>query len=353
MSAATLAAVALALAADATRFDFIEIHMACEVRVHLYAPDETVARRAARAAFDRVRDWDDALTDWRQDSPAMRLPRHAGESQDTSGRLRKALTEGDRLGRETFGAFDIGLGALTRLWRAARKDGHEPTPQALAEARASSGREAWRFDATTGRFTALREGVRTDFGGIGQGLAADDALAALRQAGCDSALVDVSGDIAIGAPPPGHAGWTIDVQPEFAGQPSERLELHDCGLSTSGDRAQRAQVDGRTMSHILDPCTGRPLASPRQATVVAADATTADALATAMCVLPADRCEALCGRLALAARLDRAPDDGGIRPLAGWNSLRRASSCPAAAPSAPEAPRPSPAPEASGPPCSR
>ncbi len=353
MIAAAVALAAGALAAEPARFDFVEIHMACEVRIHLYAQDEAQARAAARRAFDRVHAWDEALTDWNQASPAMRLPSSAGATATVDGRLATALAAAARYSRETDGAFDASLGAVTRLWRAARRSGKAPAAETLAQARAACGAGAWSFDAATGRFTALRDGVRMDFGGVGQGLAADDALAALREDGCASAMVDVSGDIAVGAPPPGRAGWTILVEPEFGGQPAERLELHDCGVSTSGDRAQRAEVDGRTVSHILDPSTGVPLARPRQATVVAGDATTADALATALCVMTAERCQRTCAALRATARLDRTAEDGGVRELPGWRQLRRASSSPAVGPKAPEAPRPSPAPEASGPPCSR
>lgn len=326
--------------------------MAVAVRIVLHADGEAQARSAARSAFDRVKAWDDALTDWRADSDAMRLPQSAGESTTVGGRLATALEVGDRFSKATEGALDPAIGRLTRLWREARRAGTRPEAAALAAARAACGRAAWSWEGDTRRFSARRDGVRMDFGAIGQGLAADDALAALREAGCPAALVDVSGDIAIGAPPPGEAGWRIRIEPEFDTQPADDLLLHDCGVSTSGDRGQRAQVSGRTVSHILDPATGEPLPTPRQATVVAIDATSADALATALCVLDAARAAGLARTFHAAARLDRAPTDGGIQPLPGWADLRRASSSPAAAPSAPEAPRPSTASEASGPPCS-
>jgi len=49
---------------------------------------------------------------------------------------------------------------------------------------------------------------------------------------------------------------------------------------------QRRVVDGREVSHLIDPRTGEPVAHVLSATVVAPDAMTADALATAACVLP-------------------------------------------------------------------
>lgn len=326
--------------------------MAVPVRIVVHAESEEQARAAARSAFDRVRAWDDALTDWREGSDAMRLPQRAGESTVVEGRLAVALDAADRFGDATAGALDPAIGRLTRLWREARRAGTRPDGASLAVARQACSHAAWKWEPGARRFTALRDGVRMDFGAIGQGLAADDALAALRDAGCPSSLVDVSGDIAMGSPPPGEAAWRVVVEPEFDAQPTEHLLLHDCGVSTSGDRAQRARIDGRTVSHIIDPATGEPLPAPRQATVVARDATTADALATALCVVDATHAERMARAFGAQARLDRTPAEGGIQPLPGWADLTRASSSREAGSSAPEAPRPSPASEASSPPCS-
>lgn len=352
MIGAALLAYALSVPAS-QRFDFTERHMGVEVRVRLYAPDEATARSAARAAFDRVRAWDEALSDWHEDSDAMRLPHHAGDATIVDGRLAQAL-DASVLAREaTGGAFEPSLGALTRVWRQARRERRAPDAATLQAARDASGAGSFQWNPATRRFTAMRDGVRLDFGAIAQGIAADDALRALREGGCAQALVDVSGDIAVGAPPPDADGWRIQIEAEFDDQPTDMLLVHDCGVSTSGDRAQRTMVDGSAASHILDPGTGIPLVAPRQATVVAADATTADVMATALCVLPAETCRSIAAAHHLAARLDRTPAEGGVQPLEGWHVIRRASSCPADAPWAPAAAHPSPASKASDPPCSR
>ena len=351
-----IGAVLLACALTASewhRFDFTERHMGVEVRVHLYADSEAAARAAARAAFDRVHAWDEALSDWHAGSDAMRLPQRAGEAATARGLLAEALDASARASEATRRAFDPSLGTLTLLWRDARRANAAPDARALRSALHASGPQSFRWDSASRRFTALREGVRLDFGAIAQGLAADDALQSLREAGCHHALVDVSGDIAVGAAPPDADGWRIEIEAEFDDQPADLLLLHDCGVSTSGDRAQRSTLAGHTVSHILDPETGMPLTAPRQATVIAADATTADAMATALCVLPGDTCRSIAAAQHLAARLDRTPAEGGVQPLGGWRLLRRASSCPAAEPSAPAAAHPSTASEASDPPCSR
>ncbi len=342
--------VALLAAALAARHEFREIHMGVEVCIVLHADDTERAATAARAAFDRVQAWDDALSDWRPDTPAQRLPAHAGGSQRVDGRLRSALDASWRMGMVTAGGFDAGLGSLTRLWREARRTGSMPEDDAIARAQACAGRQAWAWDATESLFTARHDGVRMDFGAIGQGLAADDALEALREAGCPHALVDVSGDIAVGDAPPGEPGWRIEVEPGVDGQTRETLLLQRVAVSTSGDAVQATRIAGKLVGHIVDPSTGRPLRAPRQSTVIAANAATADAVATALCILPLDQAMAVARSATIAARIDRRPDDEGVHSIGRWNEIRRASSDPAAAPPAPAAAHPSPASAASDPP---
>ena len=67
------------------------------------------------------------------------------------------------------------------------------------------------------------------------------------------------------------------------------LELSLAAVATSGDTSQFLEIDGRHYSHILDPHTGLGLTNRIAVTVIAPDAATADALASALSVLGADR----------------------------------------------------------------
>jgi thiamine biosynthesis lipoprotein len=120
--------------------------------------------------------------------------------------------------------------------------------------------------------------MQLDAGGIAKGYAADEALAALRRSGISSALIAVSGDIAVGDPPPGQSGWRVRVK-------DETLTLKNAGVSTSGDDFQYLEVDGIRYSHIIDPRTGMPLRNSVNVFVIARTAMEADALATAKSVL--------------------------------------------------------------------
>jgi thiamine biosynthesis lipoprotein len=101
-------------------------------------------------------------------------------------------------------------------------------------------------------------------------------------------LVAGGGDIAVGAPPPGRAGWKIAIDdPSSQGQASPcTLVLHDVAISTSGDTRQFAIVEGQRYSHIINPADGLGLRYRGSTTVIAPDGAMADALATALSILP-------------------------------------------------------------------
>jgi thiamine biosynthesis lipoprotein len=133
----------------------------------------------------------------------------------------------------------------------------------------------------------VNPGMRLDLGGIGMGFAIDRTLELLRRRGVVSAMIDASGDIGVSAAPPHATGWKIAVAPldPTAGTAPETLLLAEAAITTSGDAHQGVEIDGRRYSHIVDPRTGLGVEGLSAVTVIARDATTADALATAASVL--------------------------------------------------------------------
>jgi thiamine biosynthesis lipoprotein len=243
------------------------------VTITLYAESDEQARRGFVAAFSRVRALDAILSDYNPDSELSRVCEIPGTA---SLELTAVITRAQRLARETGGAFDITTGALTALWRNARKQRRLPSPEAIAVARSLSGYQELQIEDR--RIRCLKPGMRLDAGGIAKGFAADEALAALRSSGITSALVVLSGDIAAGAPPPGLPGWRVQVQEHV-------FTLANAAVSTSGDEFQHVTLDGVRYSHILDPRTGMALPNTRPVSVIARTAIESDSRATAFAVL--------------------------------------------------------------------
>jgi thiamine biosynthesis lipoprotein len=273
------------------RHTFAEPHMGTRIQITVYAADEATARRAARAAFDRVAALDGIMSDYRPTSELMRLCQQAGgEPVRVSEDLFQVLSRSQDLSRRSGGAFEVTVGPVVRLWRAARKDRKLPEAGELARARELGGFDKVKLDPKARTVQLTRAGMQLDLGGIAKGYAADAAQAVLKKHGITRALVAAGGDIVVSGPPPGREGWSVGIAPlERPGKPARSLVLRDAAVSTSGDIEQFVEIDGKRYSHIVDPKTGLGLVGRSSVTVLAPCGTASDGLATAVSVLGPER----------------------------------------------------------------
>ncbi len=265
--------------------------MGTTFRVVAYAEDQRTADRAFERAFRRISGLDDALSDYRDSSELSRITSEAvGHAVPISEDLFNVLSAADTLARQSDGAFDITIGSLSRLWRRARRQLELPPPKDLETALAETGYRLVTLDAARRTVRFARAGIRLDAGGIAKGYAADRALEEVVASGLPHALVAAGGDLAIGRPPPGRAGWQVTLAGLDAerGAPASPIVVARCGISTSGDAEQWAEIGGVRYSHIIDPRTGTALKGRRSVSVIASDATSSDMLATALSVLGPD-----------------------------------------------------------------
>ena len=118
------------------------------VRVTVYTPDEQTAKAAFRAAFDRIRDLDDILSDYKPDSELNRITKTAvGRAMPVSEDLFTVLRASQELADATGGAFDITQAPVIRLWREARRTGRVPDAAALRDAAKRAGFRKLHLDA--------------------------------------------------------------------------------------------------------------------------------------------------------------------------------------------------------------
>jgi thiamine biosynthesis lipoprotein len=140
------------------------------------------------------------------------------------------------------------------------------------------------WTARTGGVVSVRpRGPNTprDVDALGKAYIIDRAAMAAAAAapGIDGVLLNIGGDIAA-------RGCACDIavadprMPHENAAPLTLIRLHNAAIATSGAYARGA--------HLRDARTGQPAAQASSATVVAADAVTANALATALCLTGSD-----------------------------------------------------------------
>ncbi len=237
------------------------------------------ALQAAVAAVDAQ------MSTWNPDSDLMRLnAAPVGSWTAVPPDLARVLVLGLRIGRASGGAFDIGQGAAVRAW------GFGPAPadpQAIRAAMEAPHRPAFellQIDGTRVRKTAP---LTLDLNGIAKGHGTDRLAEVMQDHGITQALVGIDGEMrALGLRPDGQP-WTIAVEAPDPDRraPQSILSLQDAAVATSGDYRHWVTVQGRRLSHTMDPGRGAPLlASPASVTVIAPTCAEADAWATALMV---------------------------------------------------------------------
>ena len=294
------------------RFEFSQPQMGLPFRIVLYAGTESMARSASDAAFARIAELNAVFSDYDSDSELSRLSQTSGNHQavPVSRELWEVLRESQRLAEESEGAFDITVGPIVNLWRKARREKRLPRGDLFEDARSRVGYRHIVLNRKARTVELTAPNMRLDLGAIAKGYAIDEAVRVLRAQGVSRALVSGGGDMAAGSPPPERNGWRIEIAPlDVSNAPSARFVLlAHRGLATSGDVFQRLDLEGKRYSHIVDPRTGLGLTDHSLVTVIAADCTTADSLATAISVLgPVKGMALLARRRGAAAHIVRSP----------------------------------------------
>ena len=314
VSSPQLTQIGMGQATDAVRFRFSQPHLGTLVRFTVYAPNSAIANRAATEAYAEIQRLDAVFSSYRNDSELVRL--HASHRNQKNAvnepiainhDLWFVLQQSLYFSRETAGAFDVTVGPYARIWKRAIRRSSMPEPAALAKVAGSVGYDSIRIspakpldgDEPHGhqcRTIAFQApNMRLDFSAIAKGYIADRALRVFRKQGLPCVLVDAGGDLAIGAPPPGKSGWQVSIQADdhqnAKANATRTIVVHHCGVATSGDTYQRLTADGKRYSHIIDPRTGDSVTHGLAVTIVAKDAMTADALASAASVIGRDESE--------------------------------------------------------------
>jgi thiamine biosynthesis lipoprotein len=280
--------------------------------------DPDPIRVALQAAVDEV---DTQMSTWNAGSDLMRInAAPVGRWLAVPQHLRHVLRLGLGIGRASGGAFDIGMGDAVTAWGFGPGDAAPDRIRAAMAASRRSAHEVLEFDGGHIRKSAP---IALDLNGIAKGYGVDRLAGTLRDRGITDALVGIDGEMrAAGLRPDGKA-WTIAVEapdPERR-SPHSILALQDAAVATSGDYRQWVEVQGRRLSHTMDPKRGAPMiTSPASVTVVARTCAEADAWATALMVAGPDRGAALARKRGLDA-LFLVRDGEGIARGAGVGRL--------------------------------
>lgn len=253
-------------------------------------PDVAHAERVRDLVTAIVNSVDAAMSPWRGDSELSRF----NASRSTGWRPVSAATctvaaESLAVADLTGGGFDPTVGPLVGRFGFGPISGTTATPRAIS--------------VTEGALRKAAPGQTLDLCGIAKGHALDRIAEGLTEIGISDALIDLGGELrALGTHPDGRE-WQVGIEVPGAHPPEIQriIAPGPLAVATSGHAAQ-GHSGRASLSHIIDPATGRPADQTLAAvTVLAETAMRADALATGLTALGASAGPALARQRGLSA----------------------------------------------------
>lgn len=254
-------------------------------------------------------DADDRLmSTWKKDSALSRFNQFDSTAPyPVSEAMSDIITMALRIGEKTDGAMDVTVGPLVNLWGFGPHKAPEKTPDEseITAVKALTGLHHLKVINASDKQWLQKDlpGLYIDLSTIGEGYAADHLARLMEQNGIGRYLVSVGGTVvARGMNSDGHA-WRVAIQ-----KPTDResviqalVDINGHAISTSGSYLNYYELDGKRISHIINPQTGRPIDHNLvSVSVIATTAMEADGWDTGLMVLGAEKAKQVAQKEGLA-----------------------------------------------------
>lgn len=199
-----------------------------------------------------------------------------------------------RFHKETGGAVDVSAAPLFDLWGFGFKEGKEITQNSIDSIKQFTGMD--KVSLQNGILTKSDARTSLNFNAIAQGYTVDYFCSKFDSMGIANYLIEIGGEIYCKGTNAKGEPWSVGVDKPADGNfvPGESLQaiiqLSGKGLVTSGNYRKFYVKDGVKYSHTIDPVSGYPVQhSLLSATVIAENATIADAYATYFMVIGVEK----------------------------------------------------------------
>ncbi|ADO47764.1 FAD:protein FMN transferase ApbE [[Enterobacter] lignolyticus] len=274
---------------------------------------------ALRKKVQAQLDADDMLlSTWKNNSALMQFNHSTSLSPwPVSEAMADIVTASLRIGAKTQGAMDITVGPLVNLWGFGPDKQPVKTPDRaqIDAARARTGLQHLTVINKSGGQYLQKDiaDLFVDLSTVGEGYAADHLARLMEQEGISRYLVSVGGALVSRGMNADGKPWRVAIQ-----KPTDRenavqaiVDINGHGISTSGSYRNYYELDGKRISHIIDPQTGHPIDHKLvSVTVIAPTALEADGWDTGLMVLGTEKAKQVVREQGLAVYMIFKEGDG-------------------------------------------
>lgn len=259
----------------------------CGTLVHITAvhPSKDLAQEATGRAFEEMQRLAE-IFDRHKPSTALSVLNQQGHLADAPDELAQVMNRALRISSLSEGAFDATVAPVVDLFKSKAHNGQplEFSQDELASAMELVGAE--HVSLEEGRITYARSGVQTSLDGIAKGHIVDSASAVLKAHGVTNHLVNAGGDIRTSGANAKGKPWSIAVEdPAKKRDYPDVIHMHSGAIATSG--GYEIYFDNEKLfHHIVSPVNGLSPQHAMSVSVRADSVLEADALSTAVFVMP-------------------------------------------------------------------
>lgn len=211
----------------------------------------------------------------------------AGQEITLSAQLSSVLKEAMRVSQITEGAFDITVAPVVDLWGfgPAGAINQQPSTNEIKELSDWVGYQKIVLRDNT--LLKQHSKTRVDLSAIAKGYAVDRVAQTLERNGVHDYLINIGGELRAAGRNVDDLVWRVGIEkPEMMGGIQQIINLDNMAVATSGDYLNFVVFDEQRYSHTIDPKTLSPvLHKLALVSVIHQNASSADALATAMMVM--------------------------------------------------------------------
>lgn len=234
---------------------------------------------------------------------------------EVSPELYTVVATAQQISQLTEGAFDISVGPLVNLWGFGPDPSRDSAPplESIEALRDRVGYQLLALRETPPALKKQHPDMYLDLSALAKGYGVDRVAALLESKGMHDYLVEIGGELKLSGLNARRERWHIAIEKPISGwrMVQKIIPITDIGVATSGDYRNYFEQDGKRYSHTIDPATGYPIAHTlASVTLLAPSSMLADAWATAMMVLGAERGMALAVQQNLAAYFLIKHDEG-------------------------------------------
>lgn len=234
-----------------------------------------------------------------------------GEDISLSPQMQTLLRISHSVWKQSDGWFDPAVGKLVELWGfGTEKPGHEPSAGKISEVLSYSNFGSLTFSKDFGTLRKKDSRTFLNLSAVAKGFGVDEVARLLEQNGIRDYLIEIGGEVRVSGRGP-HGSWLVGVTIPDPNRnfPEMRIEMTDYSVATSGNYRNYYYRNGRKYAHTISPQSGYPAENTLvSATVFHPECAWADAYATALTAMGAEKAKAFAQKQQLAVILQT---DGG------------------------------------------